>query len=96
MRLHKDDAEGPPCGFMHNHLQSVADGTANPLVRLYVAAHTSGCARCDRFHRRLKETLVHLRAARADAVAPSEDADALARLAAGPWTGEPHSGPPRA
>ena len=98
MRLtHDHDAEGPPCGFMEGSLQRVADGTANPIVRLYALSHAARCGRCERFLDRMRATLDRLRSARDEA--PASEADALARLAAGAWREEatassdpPHSG----
>ena len=89
MRLHHDhDAEGPPCGFMEGALQRVADGTANPLVRLYALSHAARCGRCDRFLDRMRVTLGHLRATGNAESATPEAAAALDRLAAGGWQDE--------
>lgn len=86
MRLHSDhDLEGPPCGFMERSLQRVADGTANPIVRLYALSHAARCGRCGRFLNRMRATLAHLRAARAE---ESPDPETLARLASGRWRDE--------
>lgn len=83
MRLHDHDAEGPPCHFMEGFLHSTADGTANRFARMYALAHAARCGRCNRFLKRLEETLNRVRATRQE---PPQDA--LERLASGKWREE--------
>ena len=75
MRLHKNDAPGPPCKPMEPLLHRTADGSAGLFTRLYATAHAARCLQCGAFLHNLEVGLAKMRGAREK---PPEEA--MARL----------------
>lgn len=77
----QDNEEGPPCRYMEPLIQRTVDERASRLTRWYVLSHAARCGRCNRFLKRLRETVKRLRQAKAS----QPDQETLSRLASGAW-----------